>query len=813
MTRHPLLMRFLLLICLPLVACLALAFNYLRSTLPESTLDVAVSGVHATIKIRRDANGVPRVEAQSANDAYFALGYLHAQDRLWQMEMQRRLAQGRLSEVLGRETLGQDIWMRTLNLYGAAEKSWPRLSAQAQASLESYANGVNAYLKEGRTLPPEFLLLGVTPRPWRALDSLAWFKVFALSQSISMRREANRYVLRRYLTENQWGELEQQYPLGAPVTTDVLPAMQRIAGMSLKLEQKLALGGPYVGSNAWVISGALTEDGAPILANDPHMGLQMPSLWYVASLSAPDLSVSGMSVVGLPNIIFGRNSHIAWGATNMMADTQDLYVLETNPDQPNDYKVNGAWKTMEVHQEEIQIRNDFPATLRKPLEPVRIQVRCSHLGPVVSDALGMLDQPVSLRWPALEENDTSYEAIFRLGYAKDWQEFTQALEYLVSPAVNLLYVDTANNIGYVGAGKIPVRKLGDGSLPVPAADPRYDWQGYIPFAEMPRAFNPKQGYLVNANNKIVTDRYPYFISRDWAPPARAQRVIAMIEETLKAHGKIRFTDVQKMQGDVKDLEAIELKDYLLSLVAERSRQSEPLKLLRQWNGEMTREQIPAAIFNMWLRRLKDHLLLDDLEGYENNSAQTGVLRGYVDAVTTQQIKALMHPGSGWCDDRSTKHKESCAEIARLSLEEALAELQQRHGSEAHWQWGQLHTTVFKHLPFSSTNVLDHVFERRIAGAGSENSVDVSPSRYSDAKGFEQEFGAVFRQVISLAPGKVRHAYMNSTGQSGNPLSTHFDDMLGPFSRVEFFELHDAASAANESVLTLRPPGPARGVKP
>jgi len=215
---------------------------------------------------------------------------------------------------------------------------------------------------------------------------------------------------------------------------------------------------------------------------------------------------------------------------------------------------------------------------------------------------------------------------------------------LISPAINLVYADTANNIGYLGAGRIPIRNLGDGSLPATAADPRYEWKGYVPFAEMPRVFNPKQGYLVNANNKIVSDGYPYFISRDWAPPARAERVIEMINATLKARGKIRFEDVQKMQGDVKDLEAIELKDNLLQLLTDRIRPGEPLALLKQWDGEMTREQVPAAIFNVWLNRLRDHLLLDDLKGYKNNPAQTGVLHSYVEEVSPLQINAMMNSG-------------------------------------------------------------------------------------------------------------------------------------------------------------------------
>jgi len=807
--KHPLLVRFVVWICLPLAATAWFGYSHLRGSLPQTSGEIAVQGLKGKVSIARDDKGVPYVRATSDMDAYFALGYLHAQDRLWQLEVARRLAQGRLSEVLGRKALPEDIWMRTLDLYGSAQSAWPALSDEARSSLQAYSDGINAYLGEKRTLPPEFLLLGVEPQPWRPIDSLAWFKVFSLNQSDSMRTEANRYVARKYLPQSQWALLERDYPADAPVTVDALPAMQGIAQMGMMLEDDLALGGKYVGSNAWVVSGAHTDNGSPLLANDPHMGLQVPSLWYVAHLSAPGFSVSGMSVVGLPNIVFGRNGHIGWGGTNMMADTQDLYVLETDPDRPNYYKADGQWQALDVREEEIRVKNDFPAALRKPLDPVRIQVRRSRLGPVVSDALRAVDQPVSLRWPGLDPGDTSYEGIFRLAYAKNWQEFNLALGSLVAPAINVVYADTANNIGYVAAGRIPKRNSGDGTLPVPAADSRYEWQGYIPFAEMPRAFNPPNGFLVSANNKVAGEDYPHFISRDWAPPARAERITTMIETTLKRQGKIRLEDVEKMQGDVKDLEAGELKEYLLSLLSGQAAASEPVRKLKDWDGSMAQGQASAAVFNLWVKNLKQRLLLDRLKDAGDNSAQIEVLRGYVAGVTPLQIKRMLLSGDqSWCDDRGAPAGPRCAGLARTSLDEALKELDKWQGNESSWQWGTVHQAKFHHVPFSEVNLLDRVFGRRIPSPGSENSVDVAASRYKPMEGFEQTFGAVFRQVMSLAPRDGKHSYMNSTGQSGNPLSRHFDDMLEPFNRVEFFALREH-TATTEPILTLSPSAPTK----
>ncbi|MET4729773.1 penicillin amidase [Lysobacter enzymogenes] len=814
--KHPLLLRFALWICLPLAVAGWFGYSQLRASLPQTGGDVAVRGLKAKVSIARDDNGVPYVRAASDMDAYFALGYLHAQDRLWQLEVARRLAQGRLSEVLGRKALPEDVWMRTLDLYGSARSAWPALSEPARASLQAYADGINAYLGEKRTLPPEFLLLGVEPQPWQPIDSLAWFKVFSLNQSDSMRTEANRYVARKYLPASQWALLERDYPADAPVTVDALPAMQDIAQMGMRLEDELGLGGKYVGSNAWAVSGKHTADGSPLLANDPHMGLQMPSLWYVADLSAPGFHASGMSVVGLPNIVFGRNGRIAWGGTNMMADTQDLYVLDTDPERPNHYKADGQWQALDVRQEEIQVKNDFPAALRKPLDPVRIQVRRSTLGPVISDALRSVDQPVALRWPGLDPGDTSYEGIFRLAYAGNWQEFNDALAVIVAPAINVVYADADNNIGYAGAGRIPRRGAGDGTLPVPAADPRYAWQGYVPFAEMPRVLNPASGFVVSANNKVAGENYPHFISRDWAPPARAERITAMIQGAIRGPGKIGVEDVEKMQGDVKDLEAGELKDYLLGLLPASAAASAPVRQLKAWDGSMARDQAAAAVFSLWLKNLKQRMLLDRFKDAGDNVVQLEVLRGYVAGVTPLQIKRMLMSGEReWCGGDAGAQR--CAELADASLHDALKELDKWQGDESRWQWGELHQATFQHLPFSDVNLLDRVFGRRIPSPGSENSVDVAASRYKPMKGFEQTFGAVFRQVMSLAPGEGRHRYMNSTGQSGNPLSRHFDDMLEPFNRVEFFALRAPAAApagaAGGDVLTLTPSAPVQGARP
>jgi len=813
LSRHPLLWRLAVWVCLPTAIACWFGYAQLRQSLPQAGDRSVAKGLAADVHITRDAHGVPHIRASSDMDAYFAMGYLHAQDRLWQLELARRVAQGRLAEVLGQQALSSDIWMRTLDIHGAAERAWPALAPDAKRSLQAYADGINARLDEGTTLPPEFLLLGVTPERWTPIDSLAWFKVFSLNQSNGMRAEADRYLARKFLPERQWALLERSYPADAPTTLTLDQPMQALSDLSRRLERTLGLGGPYVGSNAWVLAGRLTRDGAPLLANDPHMSLQMPSAWYVADLSAPGFAVSGMSVVGLPIIVFGRNRHVAWGGTNMMADTQDLYALETHPERPNVYRVDGQWHAMTVRQEEIAVRADFPASLRAPRAPVRVQVRSTRFGPVVSDATGLFDQPISLRWSGLDDGDTSYQGIFRLAYARNWADFNAALGQVVTPAINVVYADDAGNIGYVAAGRIPLRGTGDGSMPTPAAGSASGWRGYVPFGEMPRALNPASGVIVSANNKVVDDRYPHFISRDWAPPARAERITAMIADALRRNGKIDTEQTRLMQADTVDLEALALRDYLVAHVSPELASSAAVRDLARWDGRMDTDQPSATVFNFWLRHLRKRLLLDRIDDEQGAADQLQALRGYVGGVTPVQIRQLLQSGDpAWCGSAS-KDATGCTGPLQAALDDALRELRKYGSDRSDWAWGTLHRARFNHVPFGDVNLLDRVFSRRLPSPGSENSVNVAGSLYRPMKGYEQNFGAVFRQVMVMGQGGGEHAYMNSTGQSGNPMSPHFDDMLEPFAHAQLYALKQPDAAAGAMRQTLHAAGGASGARP
>lgn len=793
----------------------AYMYRNLRASLPQSGA-VSVDGLNAGVEIRRDEHGVPHIEARTDADAFFAAGYVHAQDRLWQLELQRRMVDGRLSEVFGRKSLNNDIWMRTLGLNEAAKAHWTRLTPDAQASLTAYTAGINAFLAQKQALPPEFGLLGIEPKPWTVYDSLAWNHMFALTLGGNFREEITRFVASQYLSPAKLAAIFPGYPADAPVTVTTAERTQAqtenllaLANLQQQLESDLKIGGRYVGSNGWVVSGRHTANGQSILANDPHLALQAPSLWYTLHLKGDQLNVSGMTLVGLPIVIFGQNGDVAWGGTNMMADQQDLYFERVNPQDPTQYEVNGKWEKFTTRIEEIAVKNESPAYLRGPLKPVEIEVRGTRHGPVISDQFKVFDEAVSLRWPIYDNAGSSYEGFYRVNYARDWQTFNAAFENYVAPALNLLYSDRHGNIGYAGVGRIPVRAKGEGTLPAPGWTDEYDWKGAIPFAEMPRSFNPEKGFIVNANNRITADDYPHFISHGWAPQARAARIQQLIQQLIQqkiAKGqRLSVADMQAIQGDVANEPSKALVNAMIGVGTRNDQQREAVRTLKQWDGSMDRDSVGAALYYVWASHLRSQIFDDELQGPWNQRDKTRHLDALSDQMTDEQLAALLRNDTlSWCDVRQTdEFVESCEMALSTSLRKALRELEKGHGSAmSGWTWGAVHKTRYEHTPFSQTK-LARVFQREISNGGGPNSVNVAAARYRDREGYIQTFGAGFRQIISLGKSE-QHLYMNSTGQSGNVMSVHYDDMVEPFRDVVFYSLPRTAPRPATATLTLKP---------
>jgi penicillin amidase len=806
-------MRFCAFVLLPCAAVAAYGWRSLHASLPPASGRVVVDGLSAPVEIHRDERGIPYIHARTDNDAFFGAGYVHAQDRLWQLELQRRMVDGRLSEVFGRASINQDIWLRTLGLRQAAATAWQTLSPEAKASLTAYTAGINAYLAEHRELPPEFRVLGITPEPWTELDSLGWNNMFALTMGGNFRQEISRFVASQYLSTGKLQALFPGDPAGAPITVTAAERAQTqqlaaLGNLQQTLESQLKLGGKYVGSNAWVVSGKLTGDGQSILANDPHLAIQVPSLWYGMHLKGDHLDVTGMSLVGLPVVIFGRNADVAWGGTNMMADQQDLYFERVNPDNAGQYEVDGHWEPFVTRSETINVKPDFPAVLRGALKPVTIEVRSTRHGPIISDQFHVFDEPVALRWSLLQNPaSSSYESFYRVNFARDWAGFNAAFHDYVAPALNLLYSDRQGNIGYVGVGKIPIRARGEGTMPVPGWNDDYDWRGSIPFAEMPRSFNPEKGYIVSANNRVTSPDYPYFISHDWAPQTRAVRIEQLIRQKLGKGQHLTVADMEAIQGDVADVPSAALVKVMVHIMATTPRQREAVRYLQQWNGSMARDSVGATLFYAWSDHLRREVFADELEGAWNRRDETRYLDPLVDRMQDDELAGVLASDPlEWCDDKqTTDRKETCHQDLIASLNSTLTDLAKVHGSNmAKWSWGNVHTTRYEHTPFSQTNLLRKLFQREVANGGAPNSINVATASFRETEGYIQTFGAGFRQIMTAGPGQGQHLYMNSTGQSGNVMSPHYDDMVVPFRDVTYFPFHDDAAASRNTTFTLQP---------
>src|SRR4051812_29386611 len=510
-----------------LLVAVGAAYLYLRSSLPQVEGSIIVQGIGAPVTIARDVDGVPLITARDDADAAFGLGFAHAQDRLFQMETMRRYGAGRLAEIFGTQVVGIDTQMRILGLYRLAEAAFSHLSAPVQRGLEAYAAGVNAYLATRRgALPPEFQLLRFAPEKWRPADSLVWGKVMDLELTGNYRGELLRARLARNLSPEQLAFLYPQYPKDAPTTLAELRAIYRDLPLDPLYAGLAPAIGPTYASNNWVVDGAHSVSGKPLLANDPHLGFSTPGVWYLARLRTREREIAGATAPGAPLVVIGHNDRIAWGFTTTASAVADLFIEKLDPSDPGRYLTPEGSEPFATRQETITVHDAAPVTLT---------IRSTRHGPVLSDMLpaGTVETGYVLALAAtfFAEDDRSAEALWLAGRAGNWQEFREAFTNFVAPQQNIVFADTGGEIGFIAPGRIPLRRNGSGWLPMPGWTGEYDWTGFIPFGELPQERNPASGHFVSANNKIVPDTYPYFLSRDWDLPNRAERITELLAAT------------------------------------------------------------------------------------------------------------------------------------------------------------------------------------------------------------------------------------------------------------------------------------------
>jgi penicillin amidase len=707
-------------------------------TLPGGDLTAAIPGLSAPVNVEMDADGVPRIHAQTELDAAAALGFVHARDRMFQMDLMRRAISGELSELFGADALPVDKWMRTLGLRGRAVADLPALPHETRAVLEAYARGVNAWIaRAGRLSAPEFVVFG-TPRPWTPVDSLLWGKTMSLYLSGNWRTERARLLLDAHFTPAEIDELwPDAHSPGHPEAARHDPALEGVAARLAKLvpEFPAPFTLPDHASNAWAVDGSHTAAGAPLLAGDPHLGFGFPSIWYMARIETPQGVLAGATAPGVPFLVLGHNGHIAWSFTTTGADTQDLFA-ET-PVGDGQYQTPDGPKPFTTREERIRVRG---------ADDVVLTVRETRHGPVISDLVAAKGPVLALAATELQAGDTAAEGLFALNHAQTVAQAGEAAAQITSPVQNMMVAD-AKTIGLFVTGRVPIRAAGDGSRVSPGADGSHDWTGFASGAQLPRIVSPPSGRLVNANDRVAPPDFPVFLARDWFDDDRARR----IRELLAPSDRHTAQDFARIQSDVVSLAARELLPLLHDAPTEGSAHA-ALALLAGWDGTESRDAPQPLIFEAWMQHFTNDLLDKIGVPHEARSAV---------AAWSQLVRHALSPaGAHWCGG-------DCKPLLGQSLGEAVADLSARFGADpTTWRWGAAHQAVFEHPVLRLLPGLGELTEGRIDVSGANDTIDASGVAQGS---LEAIHGPEFRGVYDLA-NLDASLFMMAPGQSGNPFS-------------------------------------------
>jgi penicillin amidase len=747
----------------------------LRRPLPRTRGLEVLPGLDAAVEVVRDPWGTPHIRAASLGDACAAQGYVQAQDRLWQLELNRRVGHGRLSELFGERALAADRFLRRIGLRRAAEREARALGAEARHWLEQYCAGVNAAMRAARALPIEFRLLGARPEPWTVVDSLVYAKLMAWTLSANWETELLRARLAARLGPERAARFEPLYPAGHPLSAppEAEAAVADLAAAYAAAAEFLPLFGVGV-SNAWAVSAERSATGRPLLAADPHLRLQMPAIWYELHLSAPEVNVAGAALVGLPGVVIGHNADLAWGVTAAPVDVQDLYVERLDPRDPTRYEVNGVWREVELVSEVIQARG-------RP-EPVIEQVRLTRHGPIVTTPA--TTTALALRWTSAEP-DHFVETILAVNQARSWEAARGALAGLHGPPVNIVCADAAGAIAYQLVGEIPTRPGGGGLVPVPGWTDEFEWGASIPFDALPCSINPPEGVVISANNAVGGADYPFYLGNDWSNGYRARRIATLLAERQRH----RPADFARMQGDVLSLPGLRLQSRIARLAAEgltpagRRLQA----LLLAWDGEMAPESRGAAVYGrltpIIMRRLFEESLGDLLPAYLGVSAgELGSITVAYGRATPLALDLLDDPDLGGLPVRLPETPDGMTRADALlvaSLDEAAADLARLLGPDSDdWRWGALHRVAWRH-PLGAIKALEPFLCRgpyELGGDGDTVNYGASMP-YPPAGVATDAWAAGYRLIADLAAPEHSISLL-AGGQSGLPNSKHYADQVG-----------------------------------
>lgn len=823
---------------------------------PPVAKTLTLAGLRAPVTIRRDERGIPHIEASNEADLYFAQGYATASDRLWQMDLLRRTARGELAEIFGRPALEEDKRRRVYGFAALSETLVSRTSAATRAALEDYARGVNAYMASrggaDAPLPPEFQLIGYRPRPWRPADSLVIGKIFAETLSTTWPTDISRALLADLPPARRAQLLPESSPLDVLVvgSDDVKPpspakhrkqpaaktrgaitrpaksraasthaattraAKSRAASLPsfgererdellAEVERVTALSksslervGLYMEnravSNNWVASGKRTATGKPLLANDPHLPASAPSIWHMAHLSAPGLHVAGVTAPGAPGIIIGHNEHVAWGMTNLDPDVQDLYLEKFSADKKNFYETPTGLREAEVRREEIKVRKGLtdPST-----ETVNFDVTVTRHGPLILEREG---KRYALRWTALDPERTEFDAFYRINRARNWDEFRAALSGYSGSTQNFVYADTAGHIGYYGAGRIPVRRGGDGSLPFDGATDAGEWTGFIPFDELPHSYDPPSGLIVTANSRVVGRSYPHHLTHDWSAPYRSRRIY----DLLNGKRKLTAADYQAVQADVHSIygkgfaraaaallrEVSPLGDFAGQPTPDDFKRREAVESLQEWDGRVTADSRVAPLVAEMSIAFRRRILNAALGEARTRAFRWGSYDVFFSRVVAERPAEWL-----------PKEFPQYGELMRACFMDARAALSVRLGAqESGWTWGRYSPARFGHplaiVPFVGARFAVEPFPVHGSGWSAGATVNVGAS-------------VSMRLIADLSDWDKTQQGI-ALGVSGDPSSPHWSDQLADWRavtpRVFPFGARAVAAHARER-LVLAPP--------
>lgn len=772
---------FLLLI--PLIVALS-GLLWLRTSLPREEETRDVQGLISPVRITRDAAGVPTIVARDDADAAFALGYVHAEDRLFQMDARRRYGAGRLSEWFGAATVDSDRMMRTLGLARAAERQFEMLSPEVQTALTAYAAGVNAYIRDRRAaLPLEYYLLRAEPEPWRPADSLIVGKLMAWTLAGNYHAELAH--ARAATKPADLAILYPAYPKDGPVVLGDLASIYRTLPLDRLIALMPVMEDPVRASNNWVVDGSHTVSGKPVLANDPHLALMAPGFWYLARIATPDHTLTGGTIAGSPVVIIGQNERIAWGFTNTGSDVSDLFIEKTDPEDAGKYLTPDGSRPFLTRKETIRVRG---------ADPVEITVRETRHGPVLSD-LADFQPPtkepgylLALQATYLMDGDRTPQAFWEMNRATDWPSFYRALAKFDAPEQNIVYADVDGHIAFAAPARVPIRAKGDGWIPMPGWTGEYDWIGFVPFDELPKVVDPPSGRIVTANNKIVPDSYPFFLGRDWNTPYRAQRITALLERQPQSP-----ETSAAIQHDTFSTMADRLLPLMLDTPAATPQARAAVERLKAWDRRMDKDKVEPLIFTAWLRELNRVLLANRL----------GTAFEDYWSLHPEVIESILTDHKDWCDDPATEVVEVCSEQLGNALTRALEELTRTYGSDMdEWRWGRAHPAEFHHRLLERVWGLRSLFQLSIPADGGSDTVNRGDMEIRNgAAPYHDVLGPGLRMVVDMADPAAAH-FMVVPGQSGNPLSPNYDDLMRPWRDGHMLQVDGQKPV---SVETLNPP--------